>query len=267
MLFPEPRRGVRARFALHREPADAQARAAGVRARLVAECPELRVGDALGLSSSHLRRLFELYDAAFFDELLQQRLREHGATLEFGFANRLRTSGGRTTKHRVADGSAPRYTIELGTTPLRNAFVSDAASVVVNGLPCGDRLAAVLRVFEHELVHLLELLEFDRSDCARDRFAYFAHRLFGHADQTHRLASPTEWARGAYALKTGSVVAFEHRGERRIGMLNRATERATVLVPANDGRMYSDGQRYRKFTVPLESLHRVAPDDSAQPRD
>jgi hypothetical protein len=38
------------------------------------------------------------------------------------------------------------------------------------------------------------------------------------------------------------------------GRVNRITRRATVLVPAPTGELFSDGKRYLRFYVPLEQL-------------
>jgi hypothetical protein len=58
----------------------------------------------------------------------------------------------------------------------------------------------------------------------------------------------------AQGFKAGQRVAFEFEGVRHEGILNRVTKRATVLVPDADGELMSDGQRYRRYYVPLRLL-------------
>ena len=125
--------------------------------------------------------------------------------------------------------------------------------VTVCGLPCPDRLTALQRIFEHELVHLIEHLSFGSSDCSAPRFFRIAQDLFGHRESAHRLITRAERAHDQ-GLHIGAEVQFWHQGRRYQGIINRVTKRATVLVPSAHGERYSDGVRYQKFYVPLSDL-------------
>ena len=57
----------------------------------------------------------------------------------------------------------------------------------VNGLLCRDRTEALQRVFEHELLHLLEMLIWARSSCSAARFRGLAWNYFGHTATKHDL--------------------------------------------------------------------------------
>ena len=41
------------------------------------------------------------------------------------------------------------------------------------------------------------------------------------------------------------------------GIVNKITKRATVLVADSNGMLYSDGQRYERYYVPLSGLERI----------
>ena len=47
-------------------------------------------------------------------------------------------------------------------------------------------------------------------------------------------------------------------GSRYVGVVNRVTKRATVLVEDSRGVRYSDGRCYAKFYVPVGMLERCA---------
>jgi hypothetical protein len=49
-------------------------------------------------------------------------------------------------------------------------------------------------------------------------------------------------------------VRFSFEGVQHTGIVNRISKRATVLVEDNRGVRYTNGKRYAKFYVPLQSL-------------
>lgn len=60
-------------------------------------------------------------------------------------------------------------------------------------------------------------------------------------------------------ITVGSHVAFVFEGRQQIGPVNRITKHATVLVAGSEGRMYSDGLRYKSHYVPLRELAIIKP--------
>jgi hypothetical protein len=165
-------------------------------------------------------------------------------------------AGGRTTvyRRRTREGEHRTFEIAVSTPLLFQTFHDVRRPVTVVGLECRDRLEALQRVFEHELVHLCEFLAFGESSCGRPRFHDLARRFFGHRAWTHELVTQRERALVKHGLRVGDAVEFTHEGRRYTGFVNRITKRATVLVESPDGVRYSDGRRYRKFYVPLASL-------------
>ena len=167
-------------------------------------------------------------------------------------------AGGRTT--RIAAPRGALFEIAVATTILFDGFGEDDPEVTVCGLPCANRLEALQRIFEHELVHLAEWLCWDASHCGRARFQGIARRLFLHRAHTHQLITRAERAARA-GIGVGSRVTFDHRGRRLTGRVNRITKRATVLVADPRGERWSDGHRYVRYYVPLGALHLAEPGD------
>jgi hypothetical protein len=226
------------------------------------ESTRIKAGDFTAIAVADLERLFALYDASFFAGALGRALARDGSPLEFRLAPRLTRAGGKTYRARLGSsqaGQKPRYEyqVAVSTTLLFQSFHDVRREVVINGLACADRLTALQRVFEHELLHLTELLVWGKSSCAGERFLGLGLRLFGHTGAAHDLVTQHERAHVAHGLRVGDQVVFEHKGTRYQGLLNRITRRATILVEDPSGLRYSDGRVYVKFYVPLALLRRA----------
>ena len=150
-----------------------------------------------------------------------------------------------------------RYEIAISTTLLFQTFADVQRPVRVNGLLCQDRVEALQRVFEHELLHLLEMLIWTKSSCAAPRFKALAWSYFGHTESKHDLVTQDERATNHFGVRRGDRVTFNFEGARRTGVVNRITRRATILVESADGVVHTDGKRYQKFYVPLALLEKA----------
>ena len=167
-------------------------------------------------------------------------------------------AGGKTTRWSNArQGQQPRYEIAVSTTLLFESFRDPERHITVTGLPCDNRLQALMRIMEHELVHLIEMMVWNDSSCARPRFQGIASRVFGHTDHHHDLMTPVELASSQFGIRPGVRVRFDYNGHSLEGVVNRVTKRATVLVADPDGQTYSDGRRYVKFYVPPQNLEAI----------
>ena len=69
--------------------------------------------------------------------------------------------------------------------------------MTVGGLECRDRLEALQRIFEHELLHLAEFLAWGRSSCRADNFHRLSRRIFAHEGAFHDLITPRETGPGS----------------------------------------------------------------------
>jgi hypothetical protein len=206
-----------------------------------------------------LRTMFDLYDQKFFDGLCRRELGD--SPLNFKISPRMTRAAGKTARaerrnpiHGVSDR---RYEISVSSTLLFQTFCGEEREVTVSGLVCHDRLEAMQRVMEHEILHLIEMLLWEKSSCAAPRFQSMAKRFFGHTLHTHNLITPREKAWTEHGIRQGDQVRFRLDGRHYTGRVNRITKRATVLVEDAQGERYSDGKRYAKFYVPLGMLEKL----------
>lgn len=178
-------------------------------------------------------------------------------SLQFRLSKRMTSAGGKTTRFKPR-GGPEHFEIAVSTTLLFQTFHDVERPITVAGIVCRDRLEALQRVVEHEIVHLIEMLLWKHSSCSADRFQSIAARAFGHVEHTHQLITPRERALRKFGIRPGDSVRFELDGTTMVGVVNRITRRATVLVEDQRGMRYTDGKRYAKYYVPLAMLEPVA---------
>jgi len=221
----------------------------------------MQSGNFLSFHPDDLRELFNLYDYRFFAGECGRRLGKQG--ISFRISPRMTSAGGKTTRYRSRAGTE-YFEITVASTLLFKTFTeNDHRPITVTGIQCTDRLQALQRVFEHELIHLLEMMLWQDSNCRAARFQSAAMRLFAHREHTHGLITPKEQAYVKFGIRAGVWVQFQIDGEIYRGLVNRVTKRATVLVPSPSGLKYSDGQHYDTYYVPISQLKRLdgpAPD-------
>ena len=210
------------------------------------------------IATRDLAILFDVVDQEYFGGCCSQVINEQGATLSFRLSKRMTSCGGTTTleyETSSADEGAERkkFEIAVATTLLFDTF-RVRKSAKVGGVACRSSLEALTRIMEHEMVHLIELLLWDDSNCSGKRFQQISWRRFGHLESNHQLLTPADIAKASYGIRAGDKVAFRFDGKQHIGWVNRITKRATVLVRNDRGIQYSDGYRYLKYYVPLSQL-------------
>ncbi|APW61979.1 SprT-like family protein [Paludisphaera borealis] len=262
---PGPGRARQARLvSLLYAPDDVAARSRRIYNAVIEQSAQIHAGDFKVVGVDDLQLLFRLYDREFFRERLAEMLAEDRAyPMGFRLSKRLTRAAGQTIRQirRVKAGGKVvddvEYEISVSTTLLYSTFQHVEREVIVGGLVCRDRLEALQRIMEHELLHLAEFLGWGRSNCSADNFHMLSRRIFAHEGVTHDLVTPREQAAAAYNVRVGDVVAFEIDGARRHGRVNRITRRATVLVESPQGEPFTDGRRYLTFYVPLPLLRKV----------
>lgn len=237
-----------------------ESRGERIRSVMLAESAHLREPNFTAIAAHDLEKLYSLYDGLFFaGELNRELLRQAERGLIFRVSPTMTSSGGSTVRfrRRQPDGAhQEHYEIRVSSRLLFNSFNGEQRPIVIGGLQCGDRLAALQRIMEHEILHLAEMLVWRRSSCSRDRYKSLARNLFGHTATHHQLITPREHAATEFSIHLGSLVEFEFEGRKRIGRINRINRRATVLVEDSNGQRYSDGKHYMKYYVPLQMLKR-----------
>jgi hypothetical protein len=201
--------------------------------------------------------MVRLYDERFFGGQIVPTAEAEG--LKFGLSSRMTRIAGKLVTHYPEGDHEGRRNFELvlSTTLLFQTFEDVDRAVEVTGRTCRDRLEAMQRIAEHELVHLVEMLIWNDGNCSQPRFQSIASRFFGHTDYRHDLITQRERAFRKFNIRLGDQVRFVHGGRVLTGRVNRITRRATVLVPDGDGQRFSDGGSYLRYYVPLEQLTKV----------
>lgn len=211
------------------------------------------------VSPADLGLLFQATDELFFEGLVGKICEKVAAKpLAFRLSTRMTSTGGMTTMQRSKAASNRQFEFEIAvaTTPLFETFrTADAASV--GGVKCDNRLQALQRIMEHEMVHLIELLLTDDSNCSAKPFKRIVSNFFGHTQSNHQLLTPSETARNRFGISPGDRVRFKCGQKTLSGTLHRVTKRATVLVRDSNGVPYDDGCKYSKYYVPLKMLRRA----------
>lgn len=207
-------------------------------------------------TNADLQRMAELYDHHFFGGHCLALARQHG--MKFRWSKRMTSTGGKTVRTMHSDPRTnqvrTKYEIVLSATLLFQTFSDLKRPIRVTGLLCTNRLQAMQRILEHELIHLAEMLVWNDSCCAAPRFQKIAGRLFGHTEHKHDLITQQERAASKFNIRVGTRVRFSHDGRKYVGTVNRITRRATVLVQDSQGQLYDDGGRYKKYYVPISHL-------------
>lgn len=212
------------------------------------------------IGTNDLARMFDLYDRIFLGGEVRRALLAQNSKLEFALSRRLTRSGGQTKRTRPSRSQAfspAQYEIAVSVPVLFATFGDVDRPIRACGRLCYDRLEALQRIMEHELLHLAEMLGWDRSNCSANRFRNLATNIFGHTESHHQMITPQERAMVQFGVKPGSRVSFDWEGKQLYGIVNSIRRRATVLVPSAQGIAYSDGRRYDKFYVPVERLKPV----------
>ncbi|PHQ32676.1 hypothetical protein CEE69_24655 [Rhodopirellula bahusiensis] len=205
-----------------------------------------------------LVRLIHLLDESLFEGRVLPVAKAEG--LEFSFSSRMTSAAGKLVTHYPGGNrNGPRrFEMILSSTLLFQTFEDVDRPVTVTGRKCRDRLEAMQRVAEHEMTHLIEMLIWNAGNCNQKRFQSIARSFFGHTDYQHDLITQRERAATKFNIRVGDQVAFRDGTRRVVGRVNRITRRATVLVNDPKGELFSNGERYVRYYVPLEKLSLVS---------
>ena len=219
--------------------------------------PDPRPGDFVAIRAGALALLYDAYQTHFLSECMSRELlKQEGIPFRLRFSTRMTRVGGTTARRgSVAD---PEYEIAISLPLLWQSFGRCQLPVEVGGLACVDRLDALQRILEHEIVHLAEFLAWGHSSCSKRRFAAIALRLFGHTERHHSLVTKRREAAECHGIAVGDQVMFHTQHGRCVGEVMRITKRATVRVPCQPStrgsRMDADGFTYLRYYVPVERL-------------
>jgi len=249
---------------LRNDPSEVARKTRTIYETLLRTSGHVRTGNFSRVADTDVARLFELYDSEFFAGRLRDTLQSKGQPIRFRLAPRMTSAGGKTFRwrkvavHQGRRQTSLEYEIAISSILLYQSFRDVQRPVVINGLLCADRLEAMQRIMEHELIHLGEFLAWNDSNCSGPLFKRLVQAIFAHNGVTHNLVTQHERAVKRFNLRVGDVVRFVHEDQQFTGRINRITRRATVLVEHPQGDLYTDGKRYAKFYVPLAVLQKVS---------
>ena len=238
-------------FKLTCTPAEIKQKTSWIYEQVLKRSPNLKKGNYNAIAATDLKLLFDLYDESFFQGFFQKN---HSEKASFRLSQRMTKAAGKTQYFLEEEN----FVISLSTTLIYQTFHDILREIEVNGVVCHDRLEATMRVFEHEIIHVVESVLFGTTSCSKLPFRRFAFDIFGHTDVTHHLIVQSEIAHKKFNLHVGDKVSFEYEGRTYHGLLNRITKRATVMVRDPEGQ-YVDfqGKKFTKFYIPLQSLKRA----------
>lgn len=214
----------------------------------------IKDGTVKSISVADLELLFQLYDLEFFENTFKE---SYKGKLKFSLSRRMTRSAGLTLCPKNISKIKPEdlvLEIRIGVDFFFQYGAVEGTKVVC-GIKTCNSLEALLLVFEHELCHVLEFINFGRSNCGGKRFKAIAGNLFRHTDSYHRLPTHRQIARQKLGIKIGDTVSFSHDGKTLTGIIYNINKRATVMVKTSKGPLIDNrGNRYSKFYVPLTFL-------------
>ena len=132
-----------------------------------------------------MQKMYEYYDESFFQGLLSRQVKSSGKGIVFELSNQASSSAGSAWVRR---NKTTR--IMFSVKVFREVTKKTVASLTVNGLNVTNRVDAMMRVMEHELVHLALLTSGSKEHTNEGHGPFFkaiVFALFGHITTTHDL--------------------------------------------------------------------------------
>lgn len=209
------------------------------------------------ISVSDLQILYKYYDAVFFNDWFKNNFK---GRMLFELSRRMTRSAGITKCPKNISRINPvevKITICIGVDFFLR-FDQLEGSKMVCGIETNSSLEALQIVFEHELLHALELILFHKSSCKGKRFIGTAKNMFGHTKSHHQMPTNRCIAGEKLGINIGDRVQFVYEEKKLLGVVTNINKRATVMVKSRNGSFFDQyGNRYMKYYVPLGSLGKV----------
>ena len=221
---------------------------------LITNSPNIKGPIISRIAPSDLQLLFNLYDQVFLNHQFAEKF---PGKLRFSLSTRLSKTAGKTLCPKNIARIKPEEVsmeIRIGTEFFFKFHETNGVKSVA-GIATDSALEALQLVFEHELCHIIEFINFHTSSCRQARFKNLAQDLFGHTASTHQLPTGKQIAEQKYGYKIGDTVKFSFENHKYEGILYRINKRATVMVKDKDGtHVDKQGNRYAKYYVPISLL-------------
>lgn len=225
--------------------------------RLMKESRNIKDTVIKKISNVDLEILFKHYDEIFFGSSFRNNF---NGKIIFSFSKRMTKSAG-ITKFSRNITSIKDEDINIEICMGINFFFKYeqiGRTKTVCGIETKNSLEALQIVFEHELCHVMEIVNYRNSSCKAKRFKDFAYKVFGHTESHHQMPTNREIAKAKHGICIGDKVIFTFENNNLNGFISNINIRATVMVKNNEGEFVDDkGNRYKKYYVPLGALERV----------
>lgn len=222
--------------------------------RIIGESECLKGGSITCLAAKDLDLLFRLYDELFLHYWFRDCFK---GKMKFSLSKRMTKSAGLTLcPKNIAKLKPEDLVIEIRIgVDFFFQYNEVSGTKMVCGIKTNDALEALLLVFEHELCHVLEFINYKSSSCRGTRFKQLAANLFGHRESYHKLLTNRQIAGHNLGIRVGDMVSFSFKGQRLTGVIYNINKRATVMVSNSRGTLIdSKGNRYSRYYVPLTQL-------------
>ena len=209
------------------------------------------------ISNVDLEILFKHYDEIFFGSSFKNNFK---GKMRFSFSKRMTRSAGITKCARnITSIKDEDINIEI-CMGIDFFFKYDQLerTKTVCGIETKNSLEALQIVFEHELCHAMEIVNYRNSSCKIKRFKDFAYKVFGHTESHHQMPTNREIAKAKHGIGIGDNVIFTFENNNLNGIISNINKRATVMVENKKGIFIDDkGNRYMKYYVPLGTIKKV----------
>ena len=149
---------------------------------IVTEDPDgIRDPQFVRIRACDVALIFDVYDRVFFVRRISTVLGDR--PLAFRLARRATSRGGSLHRFRrptPVPGEPPEwFEMTVSTSLLFDNLGAHRRTVSIGGHECVDRLDALQRIVEHEIIHLIEHVRWGDSSCARARFRWLVRAIFG----------------------------------------------------------------------------------------
>lgn len=209
------------------------------------------------ISLSDLEILFIYYDALFFASYFKNTFK---GKFEFTLSKRMTRSAGITKcpkNHTSLKPEEVRITISIGVDFFFQYDHLDGSKKVC-GIETFNSLEALQIVFEHELCHAWEFIEYGNSNCKAQRFKEISYNLFRHSENHHQIPTNRQIASKKLGINIGDTVCFVLDNKKLDGIVVNINKRATIMVKNSRGGFRDKkGTRFIKYYVPLSLLQKI----------
>jgi hypothetical protein len=234
--------------------ADIIKKRAAVAQKLISASRSIKDGNIKEISTGDLKLIFEFYDEYFFNGWFKNSSK---GKFSFSLSKRMTKSAGKTICLKNSNNIIPEamvIEIRIGIDFFFHYGAVDSDNNVC-GIKTSNSLEALQIVFEHELCHVIEFINFKESNCKGVRFKTISNNLFGHTESYHQLPTHKEIVQKKFGINIGDIVFFSFEDKELRGILKGINKRATVMVPDTNGS-YADnrGNKYAKYYVPIARL-------------